>query len=67
VRSNWGNSNAYPVHRGGYDPVARTCYDTWVDTNDLAVRTDYGYWNADDNTMIWSTKQPDGAARSTAG
>jgi hypothetical protein len=54
----------FPAYEGhgvwGYDPVAKTYVDTWVDTNDLAVRTDYGYWNAAENTMIWSSKQSDG-------
>lgn len=54
----------FPAYEGhgvwGYDPVAKTYVDTWVDTNDVAVRTDYGYWNAKENTMIWSAKQPDG-------
>jgi hypothetical protein len=54
----------FPAYEGhgvwGYDPVAKTYVDTWVDTNDVAVRTDYGYWNANENTMIWSAKQPDG-------
>lgn len=54
----------FPTYEGhgvwGYDPVAKTYVDTWVDTNDAAVRTDYGYWNAKENTMIWSSKQPDG-------
>jgi hypothetical protein len=54
----------FPAYEGhgiwGYDPVAKTYVDTWVDTNDLAVRTDYGYWNAGEKTMIWSSKQPDG-------
>jgi hypothetical protein len=54
----------FPAYEGhgvwGYDPVAKTYVDTWVDTNDVAVRTDYGYWNAKENTMIWSSKQSDG-------
>lgn len=54
----------FPAYEGhgvwGYDPVAKTYVDTWVDTNDLAVRTDYGYWNAAEKTMVWSSKQPDG-------
>jgi hypothetical protein len=24
------------------------------------VRTDYGYWNEAEKTMVWSSKQPDG-------
>jgi len=55
----------FPAYEGhgvwGYDPVAKTYVDTWVDTNDLAVRTDYGFWDAAKSTMTWSTKQPDGA------
>ena len=58
-------NGTFPVYQGhgvwGYDPVARTYVDTWVDTNDLAVRTDYGFWDAPSNTMSWSSKQPDGA------
>jgi len=54
----------YPPYEGhgvwGYDPVARTYVDTWVDTNDLAVRTDYGFWNEAEKTMVWSSKQSDG-------
>lgn len=57
-------NDKYPAYEGhgvwGYDPVAKTYVDTWVDTNDLSVRTDYGYWNAADSTMVWSSKQPDG-------
>ncbi|MDP9018465.1 MAG: DUF1579 domain-containing protein [Candidatus Eremiobacteraeota bacterium] len=45
----------------GYDPVAKTYIDTWVDTNDGSVRTDYGYWDVKKHTMFWSAKQPDGA------
>ena len=44
----------------GYDPVAKTYVDTWVDTNDQSVRTDYGFWDAAKSTMYWSSKQPDG-------
>jgi hypothetical protein len=55
----------FPAYEGhgvwGYDPVARTYVDTWVDTNDSSVRTDYGYWDAATSTMTWSAKQPDGA------
>jgi len=54
----------FPPYQGhgvwGYDPVAKTYVNTWVDTNDQAVRTDYGYWQAAEKTMTWSTKQPDG-------
>ena len=44
----------------GYDPVARTYVNTWVDTNDGSVRTDYGYWHAPEQTMVWSSKHNDG-------
>ena len=54
----------FPAYEGhgvwGYDPVARTYVNTWVDTNDLAVRTDYGYWHEPEKTMVWSAKQNDG-------
>lgn len=57
-------TDKFPAYEGhgiwGFDPVAKTYVDTWVDTNDLAVRTDYGYWNAGENTMVWSSKQADG-------
>ncbi len=57
-------SDKFPAYEGhgvwGYDPVAKTYVDTWVDTNDLTVRTDYGFWNEKDKTMIWSSKQSDG-------
>ncbi len=37
-------TDKFPVYEGhgvwGYDPVAKTYVDTWVETNDLAVRTD---------------------------
>jgi len=53
-----------PAYQGhgiwGYDPVAKTYVNTWVDTNDLGVRTDYGFWYEAENTMIWSSKQNDG-------
>jgi hypothetical protein len=53
-----------PAYEGhgvwGYDPVAKTYVNTWVDTNDLAVRTDYGFWYEPERTMIWSSKQNDG-------
>jgi hypothetical protein len=44
----------------GYDPVAKAYVDTWVDIHDGAVRTDYGYWDAQKKTMYWAAKQPDG-------
>jgi hypothetical protein len=44
----------------GYDPVAKTYINTWVDTSDEAVRTDYGYWDVQKKTMYWAAKQPDG-------
>jgi hypothetical protein len=44
----------------GWDPVAKTYVNTWVDTNDQAVRTDYGVWTDADSTMVWSSKQNDG-------
>lgn len=44
----------------GYDPVAKTFVDTWVDIHDGAVRTDYGYWDAAKQTMYWAAKQSDG-------
>ena len=54
----------FPPYEGhgvwGYDTVAKTYVDTWVDTNDLAVRTDYGFWNEAEQTMVWSAKQNDG-------
>lgn len=53
-----------PAYEGhgvwGYDPVARTYVNTWVDTNDVAVRTDYGFWYEPEKTMVWSSKQNDG-------
>jgi len=53
-----------PAYQGhgiwGYDPVAKTYVNTWVDTNDLGVRTDYGFWYEAENTMIWSSKPNDG-------
>jgi hypothetical protein len=56
-----------PAYEGhgvwGYDPVAKTYVNTWVDTNDQAVRTDYGVWNEADMTMVWSSKQNDGNGR----
>jgi len=57
-------SDRFPAYQGhgvwGYDPVARTYVNTWVDTNDLSVRTDYGYWQPKEQTMVWSSKQNDG-------
>ena len=57
-------SKEFPAYQGhgvwGYDTVAKTYVDTWVDTNDLSVRTDYGFWQADKKTMTWSSKQNDG-------
>ncbi|MBW8313114.1 MAG: DUF1579 domain-containing protein [Rhizobium sp.] len=54
----------FPAYQGhgvwGYDPVAGTYVNTWVDTNDRTVRTDYGYWHAPEQTMVWSSKQSDG-------
>lgn len=54
----------FPPYEGhgvwGYDPVAKTYVNTWVDTNDLAVRTDYGFWYGAEHTMVWSSKQNDG-------
>jgi hypothetical protein len=53
-----------PAYQGhgvwGYDPVAKTYVNTWVDTNDQTVRTDYGFWSEVDTTMVWSSKQNDG-------
>jgi|GEM_PF-1177035 len=57
--------DSFPAYEGhgvwGYDPVAKTYVNTWVDTNDLAVRTDYGYWQPKEQIMTWSSKQSDGA------
>jgi len=54
----------FPPYQGhgvwGFDPVAKTYVDTWVDTNDRSVRTDYGFWYAKEQTMVWSSKQSDG-------
>ena len=54
----------FPAYEGhgiwGYDPVAKTYVDTWVDTNDGAVRTDYGFWHEEEKTMVWSSKHNDG-------
>ncbi|MED5621296.1 DUF1579 family protein [Ideonella sp. BN130291] len=48
----------------GWDPVARQYVDTWVDTNDGAVRTDYGFWNEQTRTLYWTALQPDGNGHS---
>ena len=57
-------SDTTPAYEGhgvwGYDPVAKTYVNTWVDTNDLAVRTVYGFWYEPESTMVWSSKQNDG-------
>jgi hypothetical protein len=57
-------TDEFPAYQGhgvwGYDPVAKTYVDTWVDTNDLSVRTDYGYWQPKEQIMTWSSKQDDG-------
>ena len=57
-------TDRFPAYQGhgvwGYDPVAATYVDTWVDTNDLSVRTDYGYWQPNEQIMTWSSKQNDG-------
>lgn len=57
-------SGTLPAYQGhgvwGYDPVAKTYVNTWVDTNDRTVRTDYGFWHAAQQTMAWSSKQSDG-------
>ncbi len=57
-------NGTFPPYQGhgvwGYDPVAKTYVNTWVDTNDLSVRTDYGYWQSKEMTMVWSSKQNDG-------
>ncbi len=44
----------------GWDPVAKEYVDTWVDTNDGAVRTDHGFWKPETRTMHWTALQPDG-------
>lgn len=60
-----GKPGAFEGHGvWGWDPVARQYVDTWVDTNDGAVRTDYGFWNAETRTMYWTALQPDGAGHS---
>lgn len=60
--------NGHPSFQGhgvwGWDPVAREYIDTWVDTNDGAVRTDHGFWNAEQRTMHWTALQPDGNGHS---
>jgi hypothetical protein len=57
-------TDTFPAYEGhgiwGYDTVAKTYVNTWVDTNDLAVRTDYGFWQPKEQVMTWSTKQSDG-------
>lgn len=57
-------TGTFPPYQGhgvwGWDPVAKTYVNTWVDTNDRSVRTDYGYWHAKERTMVWSAKQSDG-------
>jgi hypothetical protein len=56
-----GKLPAYEGHGvWGWDPVAQTYVNTWVDTNDRSVRTDYGFWYAKEQTMAWSSKQSDG-------
>jgi len=57
--------DSFPAYEGhgvwGYDTVAKTYVNTWVDTNDVAVRTDYGFWQPKEQLMTWSSKQSDGA------
>ena len=57
-------TDSFPAYEGhgvwGYDTVAKTYVNTWVDTNDLAVRTDYGFWQPKEQLMTWSSKQSDG-------
>jgi hypothetical protein len=66
----WGaeGNTAKPAFQGhgvwGWDPVARQYVDTWVDTNDGAVRTDYGFWHAETRTLHWTALQPDGNGHS---
>ena len=56
-----GGAPAYQGHgMWGFDPVAKTYVNTWVDTNDRTVRTDYGFWYGKEQTMVWSAKQSDG-------
>jgi hypothetical protein len=54
----------FPLYQGhgvwGYDSAAKTYVNTWVDSNDMPVRTDYGSWNAKESTMVWSSKLADG-------
>jgi len=61
-------ASAKPAFQGhgvwGWDPVAKQYVDTWVDTNDGAVRTDFGHWNAETRTMHWTALQPDGMGHS---
>jgi hypothetical protein len=44
----------------GWDPVGKEYVDSWVDTNDGALRIDHGFWVAEQKTMYWSAQQPDG-------
>ncbi|MGM9481153.1 DUF1579 family protein [Roseateles sp. NT4] len=57
-------TDRFPAYQGhgvwGFDPVAKTYVNTWVDTNDRGVRTDYGFWHEPAQTMVWSAKQSDG-------
>ena len=57
-------TETFPAYQGhgvwGFDPVAKTYVNTWVDTNDRAVRTDYWFWYEKEQTMAWSSKQSDG-------
>lgn len=57
-------TDTFPAYQGfgmwGYDPAAKTYVNTWIDTNDSSVRTDYGYWQAAEQIMTWSSKQNDG-------
>lgn len=57
-------TDKFPAYEGhgvwGYDPVAKTYVNTWVDTNDQSVRTDFGFWQPKEQTMTWSSKQNDG-------
>lgn len=66
----WGpkGEQALPAFAGhgvwGWDPVAKEYIDSWVDTNDGALRIDHGFWLADKRTMHWTALQPDGAGHS---
>ncbi len=57
-------TDRFPAYHGhgvwGFDPVAKTYVNTWVDTNDRTVRTDDGFWHEPEQTMVWSSKQNDG-------